>query len=229
MTINYAPAVDFKFHKDGTVRTFKGNTFLCHLDQTTETYKTVVWAQEQLKAMKCADNYAFLPTSSFHMTVFEGLCDQVRDEADLWSSKLTNTLSIEETTEIFKEWISDIKTPRHFELVFDAVVNTANGGTLLRIKPANNETTQAITACREKISEATGIRHAVHDEYFFHVTLSYKIVHLDDVEQQELADTCQRITERLQQEFGTVRHNEVEYCYFDNMFKFDIVKKLAFN
>ncbi len=32
--MKYAPSVGVKFHEDGSVRTFPGNTFICHLDQS---------------------------------------------------------------------------------------------------------------------------------------------------------------------------------------------------
>lgn len=223
--MNFAPSVGVKFNEDGSVRHFPGNTFLCHVDQTSPVYQEVLWAQQQLKAMDCAANYAFLPEESMHMTVFEGLCDQIRDP-NVWSSKLESDVSLEMATEQFQVWLDAAKATSKFKMVFDHVYNSSNGGTLLRIKPANGETLQAIKACREQLSELTGIRHPVHDSYHFHITLSYKVIHLDDAQQAELEQTCLRIEERLNQTFGTLTHGAVEFCLFADMFEFKPIQYL---
>ncbi|WP_117233874.1 DUF1868 domain-containing protein [Vibrio maerlii] len=223
--MNYAPSVGVKFNEDGSVRHFPGNTFLCHVDKESPVLKQVIWAQQQLKAMDCAKNYAFLPESSMHMTVFEGLCDQIRDES-VWSSKLTSDVSLEDATEQFMTWLNEAQATPKFKMVFDHVYNSRNGGTVLRIKPANQETLDAIKACRENLSELTGIRHPVHDSYHFHITLSYKVIHLDEEQERELLDTCARIEQRMNESFGELTHGAVEFCEFKDMFEFRAVKHL---
>ena len=223
--MNFAPSVGVKFNEDGSVRHFPGNTFLCHVDKESNTYPHVTWAQQQLKAMSCASHYAFLPEASMHMTVFEGLCDQFRHQ-EVWSSKLDEKVSLENATEQFMQWLDDAQATPNFEMMFDTVYNSSNGGTLLRLKPANEETKQALAICRENLSKLTGIRHPTHDEYHFHITLSYKVIHLDDQQQQELEETCARIEQHMNSNFGTLTHNNVEFCHFDDMFEFKPIKLL---
>ncbi|MCZ8489450.1 DUF1868 domain-containing protein [Vibrio lentus] len=43
----------------GSVRTFPGNTFICHLDQSLPLIDELRWAQDQLKSMNCAINFLF--------------------------------------------------------------------------------------------------------------------------------------------------------------------------
>jgi hypothetical protein len=223
--MNFAPSVGVKFNEDGSVRHFPGNTFLCHVDTRSSTYKEVLWAQDQLKAMSCAKHYAFLPQASMHMTVFEGLCDQIR-QSEVWSSKLEADVALEVATEQFQIWLDAMEAMPKFQMVFDHVHNSSNGGTLLRIKPANDETKQAIKVCREALSEITGIRHPVHESYHFHITLSYKVIHLDDDQQVELEQTCKGIEARLRETFRTLEHGAVEFCVFDDMFEFKPVQLL---
>ena len=224
--MNYAPSVGVKFNEDGTVRRFPGNTFLCHVDKTSPVYQEVLWAQQQLKAMKCATDYAFLPEASMHMTVIEGLCDQIR-EATHWSSKLAEDVNIESATESFQAWLQEAAATPNFQMKFDYVYNSRAGGTVLRLKPANDETKSALKVCRDNLSELTGIRHPTHDEYHFHITLSYKVINLDEEQQAELEQTCQRIEERLNQSFGVLTHGAVEFCVFEDMFEFKPVKLLS--
>lgn len=223
--MNFAPSVGVKFNEDGSVRHFPGNTFLCHVDQQSDTYQHVVWAQQQLKAMVCASHYAFLPEASMHMTVFEGLCDQIR-KSEVWSNKLESDVSLEEATNTFLHLLEEAQATPNFEMVFDTVYNSSNGGTLLRLKPANEESKQALIQCRENLSAITGIRHPVHDDYHFHITLSYKVIHLDDEQQKELEATCATIEDRMNASFGTLVHNNVEFCHFDDMFEFTPIKLL---
>ncbi|MEZ8099419.1 hypothetical protein [Vibrio bivalvicida] len=57
--------------------------------------------------------------------------------------------------------------------------------------------------------------------------MSYRILELDEGEKQELQQTSERIEERFKQAFGCLRHGAVEFCRFDNMFKFETLLILS--
>lgn len=223
--MNYAPAVGFKFNEDGTVRPFAGNTFICHIDQSIELINELAWAQNELKKMKCGNKFSYLPLSSMHMTVFEGVCDQVREE-DKWTSKLPTNTPLGQVTQFFEEVVTKLGRHSGFEMEFDYVYNCPTGGTSIRIKPANNESKQALIDCRTSLSEVTGICMPDFDTYHFHITLSYRILELDEDEKQELKQTSENIANRLSQSFGLLKHGAVEFCRFNDMFKFEPILRL---
>ena len=98
--IQYAPAVGNKFYEDGTVRQFPGNTIICFADPQSQAFQEAEWAQQQLLRESYADKFAILPPSSFHMTVLDLICDQVR-ETEKWSSHLSLDAPLEEVDQHF--------------------------------------------------------------------------------------------------------------------------------
>ncbi|MGF1755404.1 DUF1868 domain-containing protein [Vibrio makurazakiensis] len=224
--MKYAPSVGVKFHEDGSVRTFPGNTFICHLDQSLPLIDELRWAQDQLKSMNCGNKFSFLPISSMHMTVFEGVCDQVR-EAHKWTSKLGLDASLSATTDLFATEASQVGARGGFDMMFDYVYNCPIGGTAIRIKPENEQSVQALKQCREALKLATGISVPDFDDYHFHITLSYRVIELEEQDKIEIEQTTQRISERIAQSFGKLTHGPVEFCTFQDMFKFTPVLKLV--
>ncbi|MFN3017869.1 DUF1868 domain-containing protein [Vibrio coralliilyticus] len=224
--MNYAPAVGVKFNQDGTVRHFPGNTFICHIDQSIDLIVELEWAQSQLKAMQCAAKFSFLPISSMHMTVFEGVCDQVR-QPEKWTSKLPLDAPLAQTTDFFASAVSQIGAHSGFEMMFDYVYNCPVGGTSIRIKPATDESDLALKNCREQLRASTGINMPEFDDYHFHITLSYRIMELEESEKVELKQVAERISERFSQSFGRLKHGAVEFCRFDDMFKFEPLLTLS--
>ncbi|KLN63904.1 MULTISPECIES: DUF1868 domain-containing protein [Vibrio] len=224
--MNYAPAVGIKFNQDGTVRQFPGNTFICHVDQSSELIILLEWAQNELKQMQCGAKFSFLPISSMHMTVFEGICDQVRSP-EKWTTKLPLDTPLAHATDLFATEVSQIGAHSGFEMEFDYVYNCPTGGTSIRLKPATESSRLALVNCRERLRTSTGINMPEFDSYHFHITLSYRILELDEGEKQELQQTSERIEERFKQAFGRLRHGAVEFCRFDNMFKFETLLILS--
>ncbi|MGF1748961.1 DUF1868 domain-containing protein [Vibrio cionasavignyae] len=224
--MKYAPSVGVKFHENGSVRTFPGNTFICHLNQSLPLIDELRWAQNQLKSMNCGNKFAFLPIESMHMTVFEGVCDQVR-EAHKWTSKLDLDAELSATTDLFATRASLVGAQGGFEMMFDYVYNCPIGGTAIRIKPANEQSAQALKQCREALKLATGISVPDFDDYHFHITLSYRVIELEEQDKSEIEQVTQNISERMSQSFGRLTHGPVEFCTFQDMFKFTPVLKLV--
>ncbi|MCZ8489451.1 hypothetical protein O9992_27190 [Vibrio lentus] len=54
-----------------------------------------------------------------------------------------------------------------FEMMYDYVYNCPIGGTAIRIKPANDQSTQALKQCREALKAATG------NNFDFDVTITF--------------------------------------------------------
>lgn len=220
--MNYAPSVGQKFHQDGSVRTFKGNTFICHLDKSqdyNQIIELVEWAQNQFKAMKCADKYVFLPLTSMHMTVFDGVCDQVRNKSH-FSSKVPRSQVINEITDYFLEELKKVQYLPNFQMKFSHVYNCEIGGTALGLVPENEQTVQYIKELRNTLSEVTGVRMPNFDSYAFHITLSYKVIMLNEEEKVELENTTRKVEQHLLENMPEFLLNKVDFCEFDNMFEF---------
>lgn len=218
--MKYAPAVGVKFEKNGQVKEFKGNTFLCHISTNeTQLLAEIKWGQDQLKAMNCAYKFAFLPITSMHMTVFEGVCENIRQQP-LWTNKLSLDAPLSAVTDLFINELTSMPRLGYFEMDFHSIYNCPIGGTAIRIKPATAASRESLWQCRTLLSQATGIKHPNHDDYHFHISLSYRIIELDEHDKTEILVTTDRITERLSAKFGRFNHGPVEFCHFNDMFKY---------
>jgi hypothetical protein len=214
----YAPAVGNKFYEDGSIRQFPGNTVICFADPQSQVYQEAEWVQQQLQHAPYADKFAMLPPSSFHMTVFELICDQVRDP-EKWSSQLSLGAPLEETDRYFMETVATVTPPTNFRMTF-AQLNVGETGLSLRLQPADDETKTAIRQYRDNLAEATGIRFPDHETYAFHLSLAYRIIVLNDDEAQQLAQLAERINQQLSETFGVFDTGQPTLTFFNDMFAF---------
>lgn len=218
--MKYAPAVGVKFEKNGQVKEFKGNTFLCHISTNeTKLLAEIKWAQDQLKAMDCAYKFAFLPITSMHMTVFEGVCDTIRQQP-LWTNKLSLDTPLSTVSDMFIDALASLPRLGDFEMGFHSIYNCPIGGSAIRIKPATAASNDSLWQCRTLLSQTTGIKHPNHDDYHFHISLSYRIIELDDKDKEEILVITDKVAERLTTTFGRFTHGPVEFCHFNDMFKY---------
>lgn len=213
----YTLAVGSKFHADGTVRAFPGNTIICTVDpqQQSVVYRQALWAQQALRAMQCSDKFAFLPPASFHMTVMELLCDQVRTASN-WSDRLPLTASLDETDRFFIKTAASVPAPNAIRMRFSHMRQPG----LIALEPCDEETATSLTDYRDAIAQVTGVRFANHDSYGYHISLVYNLIELDAQDQLEVNTTFQRINEHLEKSFGMFEPDAPELVFFDSMFEF---------
>lgn len=216
--MNYTADVGRKFHKDRTVRTFPGNTIICFVDPKVHQtiYEESVWAQEQLKAMRCADKYGFLPPSSLHMTVLDLITDEIRSP-ERWSSHIPLDLPLEDTDQYFIEALKD-EAP--FQVTFDIGYEHMREQATLAVAPINAESERSIWAFRNRMADLTGVRAPDFSSYGFHISLAYNLIELDAYDIRERDETFLKIDERLTETFGIFETDPPVLTFFDDMFKF---------
>jgi hypothetical protein len=206
-----------KFETDGSVRRFPGNTVICMVDPASDIHRLLVWAHERLAEMHCVDHFALLPEDSFHMTVMEGVCDQVR-KPENWPTGIPSSASLDDVRGLFKEAVSRLDTPESFRMRFKAM--DFQDVVKLDLVPADEAAGRQLAAYRDTLSEATTLRFGDHDRYVFHISLAYLIRELDSSELNEFQQAVSVIESRMETEFGTWNSGPPALCYFDDMFRF---------
>ncbi|PJF33835.1 MAG: DUF1868 domain-containing protein, partial [Phototrophicales bacterium] len=177
-----------------------------------------VWAQQQIAQEPYGDKFALLPPSSFHMTVMELLCDEVR-QADHWSSHLPLDVTLEETDEYFIQTVAQVSPPDNFRMTCSHLA-LGNVGLSLTLQPADDATAHALADYRDRIATVTGVRHPDHETYVFHLSLAYRIICLNDEEELQLQNLAERIQPQLQERFGILNTGKPILTFFDDMFAF---------
>ena len=216
-TKSYTRAVGTKFHEDGQVRFFAGNTIVSHILENSHVFREALWAQSEVMRLPFASKYAFLPPHSFHMTVFELLCDQVRDQQH-WSSHLDLAIGLRETDVYFEKTATPIGPPSELQMRLSAVSTTRHA--YIGLVPVNEKAEARIRAYRDRLSESTGVRFPNHDEYHYHISLAYMLEDLTEAEQEKGHAAEEAIETRLGRTLAEVTIPAPRVTYFDHMHAF---------
>lgn len=210
----FMPVVGQKFHEDGSLRYFPGSTIICDLTYDDAVLTELIWAQDQFKKLPFAHKFGFLPPSSFHMTVFDLICDQVRDEKH-WSSIIPLDMPIEASDEVLRQVVSKAHPPANFTMQFVAsFMRTVIG---LELRPANDDTATQLRRYREEVSQLTGIRFPNFDTYKFHISLAYYLVRLTPAEEEALKQVQAEVDARLSKTLQTINTGTPKFTLFNDM------------
>jgi len=211
----YTSSVGQKFNPDGSTREFPGNTVLCHVPRDSTVFDLLLELRQKAERQPWARKFSFLPPPSYHMTVFDGVCDQVREQAH-WSSQLPLDAPLEEVDDLLREAWLKAKPPQVIRMQYRRFY--ATGGYLtLYLKAASPEVNRGLRNYRDKLSDAIGIRHPNHTFYAFHITLAYGIEVLTPFEQIKAWCFNMQMHSYLQRGFGTLRLKAPELSFFADM------------
>ncbi|KAH8891833.1 DUF1868-domain-containing protein [Thozetella sp. PMI_491] len=214
----YPNGVPSKFDLDGNVQSFPGNTILSHLSLDSELYASLLVLYDKLRDSHLSSLYTLLPPSSWHMTVFEGVCDQVR-KPGFWPDDLAPGASLQECTEHFSRKLQtfDLQCKPPFRMTatgFDPLKT----GIGVHLEFRTTEEDRGFRAMRDRLAELLHIRHPQHAKYGLHLSMAYLLRHLDDEQRAELTALLMDHFESMPREFEL---GAPEYCRFQNMFAFE--------
>jgi hypothetical protein len=214
----YTKAVGRKFHADGSVRYFPGNTIICPIPPDNAVYAELVRFAERLKALSCVSKFTLMPPSSYHMTVIQGVCEEDR-KPELWSRDLPLDMPLEETDRYFRKKFAEIPIPHGFQMKFNEV-ETGSVALTLKLLPASDEDREALTQFRDRVSEQLGLRFPDHEAYQFHITIAYKIYELTGEEVGELQQFKEQEDREFGDRIGGLATPSPQLVFFKDMFEF---------
>jgi hypothetical protein len=213
-----------KFNPDGTRRSFKGNTVICHLQPQGSTRDAVERIATDLKRSSFIHKIALLPGESYHMTVYPGVNDQGRDITG-WPSDIPKDASIEECTRIVGERMRsfhlECQLPLRMKVDGTKTIENPRASTL-RMIGADAEEESKIRQIRDRLVETFGFRDKQHDEYGFHVTLAYQMQRFTAAEQTEYRAVLAKNVPKIIESATAFEFANPEFCSFPDMFRFDI-------
>ncbi len=215
-------AVGRKFDPSGQPLPFPGNTFLCRIPPDSPGHAALVAAQDRLKALPEAEAFSWLPPSSFHMTVFEGVTAAGRDGDD-WPQGINPRASIPDVTEEFLTRTDGLALPQAFAVRPTSLL----AATTLGLTGAREVDSGALWRARALLREATGIKRADFIEYRFHITLSYQIRWLEPTEARRVGAACASAQAELVRRAPLIHLGPVEFCSFETMHRFDPLRRFG--
>ncbi|KAL8298087.1 hypothetical protein RB597_006974 [Gaeumannomyces tritici] len=224
----FPAGVPRKFDPDGKVQPFPGNTILCHLSPSSELYDSLLVLYVKLQHSPFAGLMTLLPPPSWHMTVFEGVCDQVR-KPGFWPSDLALDSTLAECDALFERKLRPLELPSGANApppyrVQVAGVDPLEVGIGLTLRPQDGEEEARIRGLRDRLSGLLMIRHPGHEGYGMHLSVAYLLRHLTADQERELRALVQSHFNELPVEFEL---GPPEFCRFKDMFAFERVMYLS--
>ena len=206
-----------KFETNGCVRPFPGNTILCHLSPDNALRRSLLIIHEKLQNSEFAMSYTLLPPSSWHMTVFDGVCDQIR-KPHSWPEDLSPHAPLASCNALFEQKLArfDPCTGPPIRMAVMGLELTEDG-IRLHLTPIGAPEEQRLRRLRDRLSELLQLRHPGHNTYVFHLTIAYRIVHLSRDREEALSALLQGFYNDILRVF---EFDMPEFCLFDNMFAF---------
>lgn len=169
--MKYGSSIGIKYHEDGTVRTYPGNTVVAALTPGSGGYEVMAQLRQMVVQAKMESHVILLPPDSFHMTVISGLNDQVRKDTH-WPSALPKEIPMEQVDDYISAAVERVGLPGPARMKFHRVHFSKNC-MVVRLKPADEEQERILRTFRDQVAREVGLKLPGHDDYHFHSSLGY--------------------------------------------------------
>jgi hypothetical protein len=212
-----------KFNPDGTPRPFAGNTVICHLPVQCAMRDAMVPLHDELAGSPLVHKLGLTSTDSYHMTVFPGANDLGRDLSG-WPSYVPLDATIEECNRLVGERMAaaqfHCKLPVRVRVDVPETLNYFAACTM-RMIPADAAENAKLRKLRDELAGVYGFRTKDHDQYAFHMTMSYQIGRFTGEEQAMYRRILRAHLRRIVAAAPVLELGEPEYCVFPDMFRFE--------
>lgn len=217
-----------KFYPTGQVREWPGNTIICPVEPDTALHDVLRRVQEEAMAEPVMRKFTLLPTSSLHMTLFEGV-DLDHRVAPYWPT----SVPVDAPLNVVNQWCRDRLASFHtgggrFHMRPDPALSAHEiRDFTLPLRPADAQEERHMRDMRDRLASLLEIRAPNHAAYRFHITLGYLIERLT-------ADEAQQINQLYKSWFARIEATVPEFvigppafCTFKDMFAFAPVLALS--
>ncbi|MFQ5623287.1 MAG: DUF1868 domain-containing protein [Paracoccaceae bacterium] len=206
-----------RFDASGRALRCSGNTVIAHVHEGPA--KTALdEARSRLSATSAGRCFAWLPASSYHMTIFDGLLHDRRD-AGHWPGALPRDASNAAADAFMSSRLSSVPVPEGgFAMRATAIGGFESGAVAARLAPADAAAQARLRRYRDALAAATGLAHRPgHAAYVFHITLAYLIGWPPAEDAASFDRAAEAEAERLTRALPGLRLGPPEICRFDDM------------
>ena len=221
----YPRWIGHKFTAEGQVLLYPGNGVLSPLDPTSALHQSLHALLEDMRKQEWAPLYTFLPPSSWHMTTYEGISDQIRNRNE-WPGALDVTSSLKACHAHVATRLADFDHglgSAGVEMNIAGFESLAEG-IALRLVPATVEGEHALRNLRDRLSDRLDMRHPGHNAYSFHMGMGYLLRHLREDGVVKITTFLHDWLSRLPKSFML---SAPEFVVYDDMLAFRRVFSLA--
>ena len=211
-----------KFTSHGEVLPFAGNTFVCHINQTSDAFSALTSLQAEIANGPFAAFFTYLPPASFHMTVFSGV-----HAGPPWQdgrpADLDPTAPLPQITQHFAT-----KVPKSTAFATCRIVpDGLHLGHSLTVMGQTQQDRDAITNARETLQNLTQIYRPDFTTYRQHISLCYQVAWMTPNEALAHLEYADAIYARFVQRVQSLTLGPIEFCAFQDMHHFEPLALLA--
>lgn len=213
----YGKGIGRKFEEDGSVRRYPGNTIIADVNPGCSAYDVMVQLRKMVIDAGFDDSMILLPEDSYHMTVIQGLNDQVRTD-EYWPAVLAKDIPMQDVDDHVTAAIESVQMPGAIRMKFREV-RVKEMCCFVSLTPADEVQEGILREFRDKAAEAIGVYLPRHNEYGFHITLAYTRV----IAEGERAELLQTLLEEMNQYIANQPAFETTppyVAYYDDMLRF---------
>jgi hypothetical protein len=209
-------AVGRKFNRDGSVCRFPGNALLCHITSGNPGFAAIGSIQRALRDDVFAKRFTFLPPASLHMTLLEGVSEQL---PATWPADAVGH-SLAEVTAQFAERLRNIDAPSSFRMRPKDLVLDERSGSVIRLVPGDAPEQRKLANFRARLADLLRIPEP-REEAFFHVDLSYLIDWPTAAEESAIERAHSALTAHISRALSVLELGRAELCSFENILYFE--------
>ena len=204
-----------KFDDKGNPLPYPGCTIICNIPLNTHLSDQLISFQKNLEKFNPEKTYFYLPSSSFHMTLFD-CCNLNTKNTKYWPTDIDPDMDYKDISVELNKRIQNYIFPEELNLKLKMFF----GGYSIVLEPFSEKDEKILRNCRDELSSLLKIKFENHQRYTFHITLAYILRELNKNEIKSLIEFNKQLSLDFSKKFPKITLTKPEICTFEDMLEF---------
>ena len=213
--------VENKFDNKGNPLPFPGCTIICNIPLNTYLSNQISSFQKKLENFNPKKTYFYLPSSSFHMTLFD-CCNLSTKNTKYWPTDIDPDMDYKDIAIELNKRIQNYIFPEELNLKLIMFF----GGYSIVLEPFSEKDEKILRNCRDELSSLLKIKFENHQRYTFHITLAYILRELNKKEIKSLIEFNKQLSFDFSKKFPKITLSKPEICTFEDMLEFKNINQI---
>ena len=210
-----------KFDDKGNPLPYPGCTIICNIPLNTHLSDQIISFQKNLEKFNPEKTYFYLPSSSFHMTLFD-CCNLNTKNTKYWPTDIDSDMDYKDIAIELNKRIQNYIFPKELNLKLKMFF----GGYSIVLEPFSEKDEKILRNCRDELSSLLKIKFENHQRYTFHITLAYILRELNKNEIKSLIEFNKQLSFDFSKKFPKITLTKPEMCTFDDMLEFKNINQI---
>jgi len=204
-----------KFDEKGNHLPYPGCSIICNIPLNTHLSNEIISFQKNLEKFNPEKTYFYLPSSSFHMTLFD-CCNLNTKNTKYWPTDIDPDMDYKNIAIELNKRIQNYIFPEELNLKLKIFF----GGYSIVLEPFSEKDEKILRNCRDELSSLLKIKFENHQRYTFHITLAYILRELNKNEIKSLIEFNKKLFFDFSKKFPKITLTKPEMCTFEDMLEF---------